>query len=250
MAGVTEVFHACFTEHTYPLHCHDTWTVLLIDSGAVRYDLDKHDRAADPGPVTVLPPFVAHNGRSATAGRAFHKRVLYIETILISEDLVGAAVDQSTIDDLALRQAVSRLHRTFDQQRNDLEQESLLALITERITQALDRPTTPRRHSSDAAAALRAVLDENPYRRLNIDDIATELGWNTTHLIRSFANQYGLPPHQYLISRRIDEARRRLIDGSPPADVAIDVGFHDQAHLGRHFKNHVGTTPGRYRRNT
>jgi AraC-like DNA-binding protein len=28
--------------------------------------------------------------------------------------------------------------------------------------------------------------------------------------------------------------------------VAADVGFHDQAHLTRHFRHHVGTTPARY----
>jgi AraC-like DNA-binding protein len=33
----------------------------------------------------------------------------------------------------------------------------------------------------------------------------------------------------------------------PMARVAADVGFHDQAHLTRHFKRHVGTTSGRYR---
>ena len=250
LAGVAEVFHASFTEHAYPRHCHDTWTVLVIDSGAVRYDLDKHHRAADTRRVTVLPPFVAHDGRSATAGRGFHKRVLYIETSRISDDLVGAAVDRSAIDDPALRGLISRLHHSFGRPRDDLEQESMLTLITERIAQALDQPQADHhRHCSDAAAALRAVLDDNPFRRLNLDDIADDLGLSTTHLIRSFTNQFGLPPHRYLISRRIDEARRQLIDGTPPADVAINVGFHDQAHLGKHFKNHVGTTPGRYQRN-
>ncbi|WP_405509499.1 helix-turn-helix domain-containing protein [Streptomyces cyaneofuscatus] len=40
-----------------------------------------------------------------------------------------------------------------------------------------------------------------------------------------------------------------LLDGLRPAQVATAVGFHDQAHLNRHFTRHVGTTPGRYRRN-
>ena len=164
--------------------------------------------------------------------------------------VVVSAVDRSTIDDPALRDLISRLHGSFDRPSDDLEQDLMLALVTERITKALNRATLNRdHHCSDAAAALRAVLDDDPCRRLNLYEIASELGWNTTHLIRSFTNQFGLPPHRYLISRRIDEARRQLIDGTPPADVAINVGFHDQAHLGKHFKNHVGTTPGRYQRN-
>ena len=39
MPGVVEVFHAHFTEHAYPMHAHDTWTLLIVDDGAVRYDL-------------------------------------------------------------------------------------------------------------------------------------------------------------------------------------------------------------------
>jgi AraC-like DNA-binding protein len=37
-----------------------------------------------------------------------------------------------------------------------------------------------------------------------------------------------------------------LLEGEPIADVAVAVGFHDQAHLTRHFRRHVGTTPGRF----
>jgi AraC-like DNA-binding protein len=46
----------------------------------------------------------------------------------------------------------------------------------------------------------------------------------------------------------VDEARRQLLAGRSPADVAATVGFHDQPHLTRHFRRHVGTTPGRFRR--
>ena len=66
------------------------------------------------------------------------------------------------------------------------------------------------------------------------------------HLVRSFTTAYGLPPHRYLIGRRVEAARRRLLDGEPIAAVAAGVGFHDQAHLHRHFTRLVGTTPRRF----
>jgi AraC-like DNA-binding protein len=47
-------------------------------------------------------------------------------------------------------------------------------------------------------------------------------------------------------ARRIDAARRRLLDGEPIALVAATVSFYDQAHFSRQFKRHVGTPPGRY----
>src|ERR1700755_931588 len=59
--GVVEVFHAHFTEYAYPMHVHDAWTLLIVDDGAVRYDLDRHARGTPGGTVSLLPPHVPHN---------------------------------------------------------------------------------------------------------------------------------------------------------------------------------------------
>jgi AraC-like DNA-binding protein len=53
------------------------------------------------------------------------------------------------------------------------------------------------------------------------------------------------PQHRYLVGRRFDAARR-LLAGERPADVAVAVGFHDQAHLTRHFRLLLGVPPGEY----
>ena len=44
--GIHEVFHARFTTHAYPSHTHDAWTLLIVDDGVVRYDLDRHEHGA------------------------------------------------------------------------------------------------------------------------------------------------------------------------------------------------------------
>jgi AraC-like DNA-binding protein len=56
-----------------------------------------------------------------------------------------------------------------------------------------------------------------------------------------------MPPHRYLTARRVERARRLLLDGQSPGAVAAATGFYDQAHLARHFKKLVGVPPGRYR---
>jgi len=44
----------------------------------------------------------------------------------------------------------------------------------------------------------------------------------------------------------IELARRLLLAGQRPAEVAAAVGFYDQSHLSRHFKRHLGVSPARY----
>ena len=80
----------------------------------------------------------------------------------------------------------------------------------------------------------------------SLEDAAGAARRHPAHLVRAFTREYGLPPHRYLTGRRVDLARRLLLDGHPPAEVATAAGFYDQAHLTRHFSPLLGTTPTRY----
>ena len=55
---------------------------------------------------------------------------------------------------------------------------------------------------------------------------------------------YGIAPYAYVTGQRVDRARRLLLDGRSASEAAVEAGFHDQAHLTRHFKRVLGTTPG------
>jgi AraC-like DNA-binding protein len=112
------------------------------------------------------------------------------------------------------------------------------------------RPETvtdaPRRDPA-LARRLRELLDERVVEGLALDEATALLHAHPTHLVRSFSTAYGIAPHQYLMSRRIDRARRLLLEGRSPAEVAGATGFYDQSHLTRHFRKLVGVPPGRYR---
>lgn len=137
--GVVEVFHAHFTEYAYPMHVHEAWTLLIVDDGAVRYDLDRHEHGTPHDTVSLLPPHVPHNGSPATP-HGFRKRVLYLDGTHISDELIGAAVDQPDLRDPVLRQRVGQLHTALARAGDELEAESRLTFIGERLRDHL-RPT-------------------------------------------------------------------------------------------------------------
>ena len=249
VGGIAEAFHAHFTDHAYPMHVHDTWTLLLVDEGVVRYDLDRHEHGALDGMVTLLPPQVPHDGKSATA-HGFRKRVLYLDATLLDETLIGRAVDGPEIADPVLRQQIHRLHDVLQVRGDELEAESRIELIAERLRQHLRRRSTvaaPRRDRR-LANHMRDLLDERIASGVSLREAADMLHAHPVHLVRTFSREFGMPPHQYLVTRRIDRARRLLLAGRPPHAVAAATGFHDQSHLTRHFKRVVGTTPARYTR--
>ena len=248
LRGVEEVLHATWKDHAYPTHTHDTWTVLLVDDGAVGYALDRRAGQAPPrSGVTVLPPHVPHDGRALTAG-GFAKRVLYLAEDQLAPALVGRAVDAPFLDDTTPRAGVSRLDRAL--LRHDLvEAESGLALTRERLTHLLSRRAAPVRPPAPLVATrARERLDADPLAPDLLTTVAAELQVSVPHLVRSFSATYGIPPHRYVLGRRLDLARRLLLTGRSAGRVAVDAGFYDQAHLTRHFRAFLGTTPGRYQR--
>ncbi|WP_320778856.1 AraC family transcriptional regulator [Streptomyces sp. CRN 30] len=248
--GVVEVFHAHFTEYAYPMHVHEAWTLLIVDDGAVRYDLDRHEHGTPHDTVSLLPPHVPHNGSPATPG-GFRKRVLYLDGSRLGDDLIGPAVDRPDLRDPVLRRRVGQLHGALVRRGEELEAESRLTLIGERLRTHL-RPgeARPARRDPALARRLRELLDERLVQGLTLDEATALLPAHPAHLVRAFSGAYGIAPHQYLMSRRVDRARRLLLAGRRPADVAAATGFCDQAHLTRHFKRLVGVTPGRYRAGT
>ncbi len=249
VAGVVEVFHAHFTEHAYPMHVHDAWTLLIVDDGAVRYELDRHDRGTPSGTVSLLPPQVPHNGSAATP-HGFRKRVLYLDMTQLDERFIGPAVDGPDLADPLLRTRVGQLHTALANRGDELEAESRLALIGERLRGHL-RPAPPAAAPVPArgvAHSLRDLLDERLAEGITLDEAGHRIHASSAHLVRAFSGAFGIAPHQYLMSRRVDLARGMLLEGRPPGEVAIAAGFYDQPHFTRHFKRVVGTTPGRYAR--
>lgn len=247
--GVVEVFHAHFTEYAYPMHVHEAWTLLIVDDGAVRYDLDRHEHGTPHDTVSLLPPHVPHNGSPATP-HGFRKRVLYLDGTHLGDDLIGPAVDGPDLRDPLLRQRVGQLHTALAQPGDELEAGSRLTFVGERLRAHL-RPGVsapgPRRDPA-LARRLRELLDERVTEGLTLEEAATLVQAHPAHLVRAFSGAYGIAPHQYLTSRRVDRARRLLLEGRTPGETAALTGFYDQAHLTRHFRKLVGVTPGRYAR--
>jgi AraC-like DNA-binding protein len=272
--GVAEVLHARMTSHVYPMHAHEAWTLLIVDDGMITYDLHGHEHGAMDRLVTLLPPQVPHNGRAATSA-GFGKRVVYLDLSALPASLIGHAVDQPVLSDALLRQRISQLHRAVDQPGEEFEAESRLAFIAERLRWHLGRPGVSQhgvsqhsvsqhrvsqhgvsqhgdldapRAGPSLAEELRGLIDSRFPESVTLREAAAALHAHPAHLVRAFGRAFGMSPHQYLTSRRVDLARRLLLDGLPAARAATEAGFYDQPHLSRHFRHILGTSPGRYAR--
>ena len=235
------------TSHVYPMHTHEAWTLLIVDDGMIRYDLHHHEHGALHQAVTLLPPRVPHNGRAATSS-GFRKRVVYLDLSHLPAGLIGQAVDRPVLFDPLLRQRINQLHDALGEPGGELEAESRLAFVAERLKQHLSGHAE---HASavrgaDIADQLRELIDARFCEKVTLRQASEAIHAHPAHLVRMFSREFGISPHQYLTGRRVDLARRLLLDGISPSLAAATVGFCDQSHLNRSFKRLLGTSPGRY----
>jgi AraC-like DNA-binding protein len=119
------------------------------------------------------------------------------------------------------------LHGALRDPDERLAAETFLAIASTRLRGHLgDRTDMAVARPDDAVASdLRDLLDEHPFDPLTLKEAGRILHVSPAHLVRCFTRSFAIAPHRYLLARRIDAARRRLLDGEPIAQVATSVGF-------------------------
>jgi AraC family transcriptional regulator len=143
---------------------------------------------------------------------------------------------------------------TADGAGGPLAAESLANVLAVHLIRYLLAPGQPARGREGALpqARLRAVveyvedhLDASP----TVEQMAAIARLSPYHFARQFKRATGLPPHQYVIMRRVERARQLLQGGGdiPLAQIAARAGFWDQSQFSHHFKRLVGVTPGQFR---
>ncbi len=88
-----------------------------------------------------------------------------------------------------------------------------------------------------------ASHEEWPVRRL-----ARVSGVSAAHFARSFKDAFGVPPHRYLLTRRIERAAAFLRDTNMPiTEIAFETGWKSLGTFGRTFRDVTGESPGELR---
>src|SRR3984885_15454364 len=96
---------------------------------------------------------------------------------------------------------------------------------------------------------VRAYIDNNLHRTIHIRDLSTVARRSKAHFSRKFKLAVGESPHAYVVRRRLERACHLMMTSAEPlSEIALSVGFSDQAHLCRLFRQAFGQSPANWRR--
>jgi AraC-like DNA-binding protein len=109
----------------------------------------------------------------------------------------------------------------------------------------------PQAHGGLSPAATRRVreyVDAHLGGSMDLATLASVAGVSIHHFARGFKQSTGVTPHHYLTQKRVERAQNLLAHTDLSlSEIAYAVGFSDQSHLARHFRQMLGVTPGQFR---
>jgi AraC family transcriptional regulator len=206
--------------------------------------------------ISFVPPGCRVEGWCAI------NRPATITSVVIDPDAeFGHSIDLSKLppriefDDQFLRAAMRRFQNLLSNPTQDLPgyAETLVALLSFDLIRhtggRLPRPPAAGALSPQQVGLVIDYMDAHLSERPRISDLAALVNLTRYHFMRSFRQAVGVPPHQFMIGRRVERAKEMLSDQNQTiARVALRTGFSTPLQLTRAFRRVVGTTPSEFRR--
>jgi transcriptional regulator GlxA family with amidase domain len=91
-------------------------------------------------------------------------------------------------------------------------------------------------------------MDAASHEAWPVERLARVSGVSDAHFARSFKQAFGVPPHRYLLTRRIERATALLRDtGLPVTEIAFQTGWESLGTFGRTFRDVTGASPSAIR---
>jgi AraC family transcriptional regulator len=229
----------------------------------LRFEGVKRHMPHPPGSITLVPA-----GSEALVRSSGHKDELHVFldqglVTRVAEEEFGldpARLTVAPLDGLDLPQlravmGAVEIELTTGGAGGRLAAESLANLLAVHLIRHIQAPPRRSERGRDGTlpqGRLRAVveyveeyLDIGP----SLGQMAAVSRLSAYHFARQFKAATGLPPHQFVIARRVERAKGLLQAGTDLslAEVAAHAGFSDQSQFTHHFKRLVGVTPGQFR---
>ncbi len=249
-----EMRQASRSSACYHLHSHDEFSFGVIDTGTARYLNHGRQHAIGPGMTVLINPGTAHACNPAAGQWSY--RMLFVDTAWVGQfqdELPGLPRQDYTPfarphrADPAAAQAFSALFAGLQHAGSALALETGLMDFLARY--GFNLPADPDGGLPDASPHVERARDcimDQLAEPLSLGELASSSGLSRYQLIRHFKHHYGQTPHAYQIDQRINRAKQLLKRGERIAEVALQLGFADQSHFQRQFKQRLATTPRHY----
>lgn len=248
-------------KHSRLPHIHDNFLELFyVYSGKGRYMVDSQFYDIQEGDIIICNAGILH-GENPADTRHVRSYSIGISNVALLGLPDNCLCDEETTPVIScgmlsehigsifrLIHLLSSDEKNLGETCNCLSQSLLLLTYEMLLSRSRNLSIRARTTASATADRIRRYLDVHYREPLTLPSIASALHINEYYLAHVFKDEFGVPPMQYVMKRRIGEAQGLLMDTSIPiGDIADHLGFSSICHLNTMFNKYVGIPPGKYR---
>jgi len=230
-------------------HEHEHGYLCLVTSGSFDESWRARSRRGSPGSFYYYPDQAAHRGRYHERGaRVLHLEIPAGDVAALCPGADDAAVPFGDLRDTPAAALTWQLLRELDDGStgSELAVESLVADI---LAEVFGAPPRRQRSAPPWLDQVEEILRDRHGSGSGLAAIAAEIDRHPSHLARDYRRHTGTTLGQRSRRLRVARAAAAIAGGDVSlAQAAQDAGFADQSHMGRAFKDLMGTTPAAYRR--
>ena len=215
-------------------------------------------------PDSTWPPSARRSGGAAIVTRGAHAVNAAVRGVKVVvdefvEDVQTQATNPPAAAGLPLNYLAKSLAKLLETARRELDSnretaKASLVTASSILQSEIERGSGANGSRPGALAGwqiarVRAFIEENLHSNIDAKDLSAVAQRSPAHFARSFKQAFGEPPHAYVIKRRLERACHLMVTTSEPlSQIALSVGFSDQAHLCRMFQRAFGQRPSKWRR--
>lgn len=245
-----------FVGHRYPPHAHDTHCLAVITGGALAVEVRDERRVCRRGDVIVIGADVVHSGAAADDGQ-WKMRVEHVQPAALGDYCERLGVPRIErfdlkspfIVDAELSRHLYGINWCSERDDDRFKRSEALAcavvgLYARHAGGQGDLPVV--RGEPALVRAVKDRLRDDLQARVTLVTLAGEFGVTPFVLLRAFVREAGLSPHAFQQQERVRVAMPMLREGQSISEVGAQIGFADQSHFTRVFKQQTGVTPKVY----
>ena len=231
-----------------PRHTHLEASFSFVLAGSYVENYGRQTALRQPSIVVFHPPQESHavdfeSGARILSVQFGPERFAYIRSRSVALDASASSQTEAT----------AWLGNKIYQEFRRMDSASGLAiegLIFEILAEAArSRISTGEKKSPRWLKQVRDFLHANFTESIILEDVARIADVHPVHLARVFRRKYNCTIGEYVRRQRIEFASQRVSASTDSlTEIALAAGFTDQSHFARTFKNHLGVTPGEYRK--
>ncbi|MCE1252263.1 MAG: AraC family transcriptional regulator [Anaerolineae bacterium] len=243
-----EARRASFSQSTFKRHYHEGYAIGMVEKGASRFSWNQGDCVVQPGSIVLINPGEVHVCNPLPQSRWTY-RMIYLGVSWVNVFISPSEFLTKVIMRPAFYQALCRLYDALKRPASDLESDCALTETLFMLFENYGSGKTQRLLPlpSHALQLAQAYLMDHLCENISLEELAGVAGLSPFHLLRSFRQYFGMPPHMYQNLQRVQQARRLINHQSLPlSTLATSLGFSDQSHFNRVFKGAFGLPPGQY----